>query len=206
MAAFENTDRRAFAALISYSSVGIDEYRLLVLEHSAESFVQQVADSLATSLRILVEHHAEFVNLAELELLHEYFGTGDYPADGWSWLDVEKYVLAFLPRIALQELADTPCTSVREMSWYSALSQFQDNAFPDQDGAWIDIDGPLETFLPQFLELELRETYDISQLSEARAAEIGRLAMLSRLSWSGEVPNGQWAALTDLFQKFNQRN
>jgi hypothetical protein len=95
-------DIQPWAAVVTYRCEGIYDYRRIVYSRQPEQYVQLVAEDLAKGMELLIEHYAEEVNVADLALLHESFGTGPYPPDGWGWLDVCD-VLRRLAAVAVAE-------------------------------------------------------------------------------------------------------
>jgi hypothetical protein len=81
----EPTDIEPLAAVVTYWCEGISRRRWIVYSGQPEQYVQLVAEDLSKYMELLVQHYAEYENVADLDLLHESFGTGPYPEDGWSW-------------------------------------------------------------------------------------------------------------------------
>jgi hypothetical protein len=78
----EPTDIEPWAAVVTYWCEGIYGYRRIVYARQPEPSVKLVAEALSKGMELLVEHYAEDVNVADLDLLHEAFDTGPYP-EGW---------------------------------------------------------------------------------------------------------------------------
>jgi hypothetical protein len=98
----EPTDIEPWGAVVTYWCEGVYRRRWIVYSRHPEHDVQLVAEDLATCLELLVQHDAEYVNVADLDLLHDSFGTGPYPKDGWRGWDVCD-VRKRLPAIAVAE-------------------------------------------------------------------------------------------------------
>lgn len=72
-------------AVLNYKCDGVGSARWIIYDASPEKYIAGVAQRVVDWLKMLVEHYAEDVNLSELDLLHENFGEGEHPEDGWSW-------------------------------------------------------------------------------------------------------------------------
>ena len=147
----------------------------------------EVADAIRGWGELLVEHHREFINLSELDGLHEMFGDGDYPPDGWSSTEVMA-LLTRLPQIACEEFDKCGSADIQKTKWYRALIGFLNDTFPSDDGVWIDFEGELCDFLPQLLNQESGTRRNIAQLSDSDAIWLGHRAVLAAQSWSAHVP------------------
>lgn len=76
-----------WAAVVTCWCDGVYGYRWIVYPGQPERYVRQIAEELSQWMSNLVEHYAEDVNCAELDLLHESFGSGPYSEDDWtSWI------------------------------------------------------------------------------------------------------------------------
>jgi hypothetical protein len=166
--------------------------------------VRHVAEDLSQSVGILAEHYAEDVNFAELELLHKSFCTGSYPDDGWDWLNVCD-LLKHLPDIAVAEYRESGSHATESSFWYTQFIGFLNDTFPEDDGVWLNFEGPLNEFLSALLDFEAKGFKEIGLLSDPHANWLGRLAVLSRLSWGPSVPRERWQALHRLVKEFNNR-
>jgi hypothetical protein len=173
--------------------------------------VRQVAEALSQWSDILVRYYAEYVNLSDLTLLHESFGTGPYPEEEWSWRNVCD-LLKRLPDIAVAEYRESGSPAVESSFWYTQLMCFlNEDAFPYGDGVWINFEGPIASgrvvqrdgFLSTLLDFEASGVKEVSHLSDPHANWLGRLAVLSRLSWEPPVPQERWQALHRLVEEFN---
>jgi hypothetical protein len=192
------------AAMLTYWSDGVYGYRWISLEKDPASLVARVAQELAEAAVPLVEHYAEAVNSAQLELLHEHWGEGDYPADGWGVEDVLD-ALKRVPRIAADEFKRTGAPSIKASGWYSQGFDFlNDSVFPRGDGVWVDFEGTLGQFLSDLLRFEAEGCKTIDRLTDEQAIWLGKVAALSRLSWADVPPPEQWRALHEAIEKFNQ--
>jgi hypothetical protein len=67
---------------------------------------------------LLVRRYAEYVNGADLDLLHDSFGTGSDPDDGWRWRDVCD-VLKRLPAIAVTASRERGSPATTSSVWYT---------------------------------------------------------------------------------------
>ena len=144
------TDPERWAAVATYWCDGISGHRWIVYPEQPEQYVRQIAKDLSEWAILLVEHYAEAVNLAELDLLHEAFGTGPYSEDAWDWMAVCD-LLKRLPDIAIAEYRESNSPAVGSSFWYSQLIEFLNDTFPDDDGVWLNFEGPLSEFLPTLL-------------------------------------------------------
>ncbi len=196
------TDPERWAAVATYWCDGISGHRWIVYPEQPERYVRQIAKDLSEWALLLVEHYAEDVNCAELNLLHESFGTGPYSEDEWDWMAVCD-LLKRLPDIAIAEYRESNSPAVGSSFWYSQLIEFLNDTFPDDDGVWLNFEGPLSEFLPTLLDFEAKGFKEVGDLSAPRASWLGRLAVLSRLSWHPSVPKERWRALNQLVTEFN---
>jgi hypothetical protein len=161
---------------------------------------------------LLVPHYAEYVNGADLDPLHEAFGTGPYPKEGWSWRDVCD-VLKRLPAIAVTEYRERGSSATESSFWYTQLIEFLNETFPSDDGVWLNFERPLASrrvaqhdgFLSVLLAFEVNSVKEVSHLSDVHANWLGRLAVLSRQVWKPSSPREQWQALYRLVAEFNDR-
>ena len=200
----ELTDPERWAAVTTYWCTGVYGYRWIVYPGQPERYVRQIAEELSQWMSNLVEHHAEYVNCAELDLLHESFGSGPYSEDEWGWMAVCD-LLERLPDIAIAEYRESNSPAIGSSSWYPQLIEFLNDTFPDGDGVWLNFEGPLSEFLPTLLDFEAKGFKELGDLSASRASWLGRLAVLSRLSWHPSVPKERWRALNQLVTEFNDR-
>jgi hypothetical protein len=184
-----------WSAVVMSWCEGIYRNRWIVCLAQPEQYVRRVAKDVSQSIHILVEHYAEAVNLAGLEDLHASFGTGPYPVDGWSLLNVDD-LLERLPDIAVAEYQESGSPAAESSFWYTQLVGFLNETFPDDDGVWINIERPFASrtvlqsdgFLSALLDLEASGVKEVHRLSEQHAGWLGRLAVLSRLTWDPPVP------------------
>jgi len=201
-----------WAAVVTYWCWGISGSRWIIYSAQPEQYVRRVAEDMSQWMRILVEHYAEDVNCADLDLLHESFGTSPYPADGWSWLDVED-LLKRLPDIAVAEYRESDSPATEASFWYTHLMCFLNETFPNGDGIWLNIERPFASglvlqsdgFLSALLHAEASSVKEVYSLSEQHAGWLGRLAVLSKLTWDPPVPREQWQVLHRLVTEFNER-
>jgi hypothetical protein len=208
----EPIDIEPWAAVVTYWCEGISGYRRIVYSRQPEQYVQLMAEDLAKGMQLLVEHYAEDVNVADLDLLHESFGTGPYPEDGWSWWDVYD-LLKRLPAIAVAEYRESGSPATESSFWYTQLIEFLNETFPSDDGVWMNFERPLagrgvvqsNGFLSALLDFEVSGVKEVSHLSDLDANWIGRLAVLSRQVWEPSIPREQWQALDRLVEAFNDR-
>jgi hypothetical protein len=198
----EYTELEPWAGLLTYWHEGVYDYQRIVYSTHPERYVREIAEVLSQSTSTLVEYYAEYVNYAELELIHESFGTGSYPDNGLSWLDVSD-LLKRLPDIAVVEYRESGSRATESSVWYTHLIEFLNDTFPYDDGVWLNFEGPLSVFLPALLDFEAKGFKEISFLSDSGAIWLGRLAVLSRLSWGPGVPRERWQALHQLVKGFN---
>ena len=198
----EPTDPGRWASVATYWCDGISGHRWIVYPEQPEQYVRRVAEELSEWTLLLVEHYAEAVNLAELDLLHEAFGSGPYSEDEWDWMVVCD-LLKRLPDIAIAEYRESNSPAVGDSFWYSQLIEFLNDTFPDDDGVWLNFEGPLSEFLPTLLDFEAKGFKEVGDLSAPRASWLGRLAVLSRLSWHPSVPKERWRAFNQLVTEFN---
>ena len=208
----EPTDIEPWAAVVTYWCKGIAGRRWIVYARQPELYVQLVAEDLSKAMELLVQYYAEDVNVADLKLLHESFGTGPYPADGWRWRDVCN-VLRHLPDIAVAEYRESGSPAAASSVWYTQLIAFLNETFPSNDDIWINFERPLarssvvqsDGFLSMLLDFEASGVKEVSQLSDLQANWLGRLAVLSRQLWQPSIPREQWQALDRLVEAFNDR-
>jgi hypothetical protein len=206
----EPTDIEPWAAVVTYWCEGISGCRWIVYARQPEHYVQHVAEDISQWMDHLVQHYAEYVNVADLDLLHGSFGTGPYPEDGWSWWDVCD-LLKRLPAIAVAEYRDRGSPAIESSVWYTQLIEFLNETFPSDDSVWINFERPLagrgvvqsDGFLSGLLDFEASGVKDGSQLSDLHAHWLGRLAVLSRQVWEPSSPREQWQALHRLVEEFN---
>lgn len=181
------------AALLTSRCDGVFSYNWIVCEREPGKYVRRVADELAQAAATLVEHRAEYVNCAELETMHESLCEGDYPEGGWDFDDVIQAVKK-APELAVTEYQQTGSPSIQESLWYANLFGFLNDIFPGNDGVWVNFDGPLGPFLCELLRFEAEKYEAIDQLTNVRAVWLGKVAVLSSLSWGGDVSSDQWHA------------
>jgi hypothetical protein len=161
---------------------------------------------------LLVQHHAEDVRVADLDLLHDAFGPGPSSEDGWRWWDVCD-LLNRLPAIAVTEYRESGSPATELSVWYTQLIAFLNDTFPSDDGVWINVERPLASrrvlqsdgFLSVLLGFEASGVKEVSHLSDLHASWLGRLAVLSRQVWEPSSPREQWQALHQLVEEFNDR-
>lgn len=199
------TGDQPWAAVLTYWCEGVYGSRSVIYQMRPEKYVREAAENLAQYSSTLVEHYAEYINCADLDVLHESFGSGAYPDDGWGCTEVLG-LLERLPVIAVEEYQETHCPEIRSSRWYNELIGFLNDSFPDEDGTWISLEGSLQEFLRGFLDFEASAFKDITFLSDAQARSLGRLEVLSRLSWITTVPRERWQAFHQLVSEFNERN
>jgi hypothetical protein len=208
----EPTGIEPWAAVVTYWCEGIAGRRWIIFSRQPEHYVRLVAEDVARYMELLIEHHAEEVNVANLKLLHESFGTGHYPADGWHWRDVCN-VLKRLPAIAVAEYRESSSPATQSCFWYTQLIEFLNDTFPSDDGVWMNFERPLansrvvqsDVFLSALLNFEACGVKEVGQLSDPQANWLGRLAVLSRQVWEPSTPREQWQALDRLVEAFNDR-
>lgn len=198
----ELADPERWAAVVTCWCDGVYGHRWIVYPEQPEQYVRQVAEDLSEWTLLLVEHYAEAVNLAELDLLHESFGSGPYLEDEWDWMTVCD-LLKRLPDIAVAKYRENNSPAVGDSFWYSQLIGFLNDTFPDNDGVWLNFEGPLSEFLPTLLDFEAKGFKEVGDLSDSRASWLGRLAVLSRLSWHPSVPQERLRAFNRLVTEFN---
>src|SRR5262249_4275326 len=136
------------------------------------------------------------------EILHESFGTDPYPEDGWSWLDVDD-LLKRLPEMAVAEYRESSSPSAESSWWYTQLVCFLNDTFAGDGGVWLNIERPFanrtlpqsDGFLAALLDVEASGVKEVHRLSEQHAGWLGRLAVLSRLTWDPPVSREQSQAL-----------
>lgn len=201
----DKSNAESLAALLTYWCKGVYGYRWVVLENHPEHYVRRVAREISEALAPLVEHHSEYVNLSELELLHESFGDGDYPEDGWSLADVLA-LLRRLPDLAANEFRQSCSLALSDSSWYRVLVGFLNDVLPGDDGVWINIEGPLVRFMPALLRIEVEGFRQIKDLSDASATWIGKLAVLCHLSEQRGLSQDDMKALYSLVGQFNEES
>src|SRR5262245_48056055 len=130
-----------WASVVTNWCRGIYKSHWIVHPAQPEEYVRRVAEYVSQSMRILVKHYAEEVNLADLEILHESFGTGPYPEHGWSWLDVDD-LLKRLPDMAVAEYRESDSPAAESSWWYTQLVCFLNETFSDDGGVWLNIERP----------------------------------------------------------------
>lgn len=170
-----------WAAVVTYWCEGIYGSRWTVYSAQPEPYVRHVAEDLSQWMGILVEHYAEDVNLADLDLLHESFGTGPYPDNGWRWLDVGD-VLKRLPDIAVAKYRERGSPATESSFWYTQLVCFLNGIFPYDDGVWLHCERPFASehvlqsdgFLSVLLDFEARGAKEVNRLSESHASWLTR--------------------------------
>ena len=74
---------------------------------------------------MLVEHYWDEVSSADLDLLHENYGDGEYPEDGWGWDDVTGLV-ASVPVISARAVRAIRQPVGRENPLVQALDRFSE--------------------------------------------------------------------------------
>jgi hypothetical protein len=165
-----------WAAVITYWFEGIAGRRWIIHSERPEHYVQQVAEDISKWMDLLLQHQAEYVNVAELELLHESFGTGPYPQNGWSWEDVRD-LLKRLPAMAVSEYREGGSPATKSSFWYTELIEFLNETFPSDDGVWINFERPLgsslvapsDRFLAVLLDFEISGVKEVEHLSDLDA-------------------------------------
>lgn len=192
-----------WAALITYRNEGMYGCRWIIHGCGDEEYVADVASGIATAISPLVDHHAEYVNASELELLHEAYGDGEYPESGWDCDDVQS-LLRSLPDIALAEYEKTKESAITETNWYRNLINFLNSEFPFGDGVWINFEGTPESFLANLVEVEVERYSTFDQFTEAAAKWLGSTLILSKLPWNGDVSAEQHWAFCNVINEFNE--
>ena len=186
------TQSRPWATLFTWNMDGVYQYSWISWGTNPLTFVPYVAAEVAEALIRIVEHHAEAVNCADLDWLHESYGSGEYPEDGWGWSEVCELLRA-LPEVARQEVHETFSPAILESSWYDLIDDVN-YLLPDGDGVWASLDAPLPSFLNQLLG----DDYSDQMGSDWRVA----VARLSQIPWDGPVPKERWRELSVLFAEY----
>jgi hypothetical protein len=199
----QNTLTAGFLAVFNYEQHGIVSARSIVFGTDPTRYVLELATTIADWAKILVEHYAEEVSLADLEALHESLGEGEYPEDGWTFQDVYELV-ARIPSMASEELERSGQPWAKGTSWYRLIG-FLNDLFPRGSGTWISIEGPFAESLRALLAEEA-ESVKLYQMSDEHAQWLGRLAVVAHWDWSGEIESGQIQALGALVDEFDERN
>ena len=74
--------------------------------------------------------------------------------NGTGWLCA--ILLKRLPDIAIAEYRESNSPAVGSSFWYSQLIEFLNDTFPDDDGVWLNFEGPLSEFLLTLLDFEAK--------------------------------------------------
>ena len=190
-----------WVALLAWEGVG--SMRTIHWSPDAESHVNVVSSDLAEGLRVLVEHYTEDVNLGELENVHENYGEGPYPPDGWDFGDVLR-LLERLPALAAEEYAAGGNPTVKTCRWYLNLVTYLNELFPDGSGAWVMAEGPIPEGLLAIRDAVARWLADLPGPDDPRVGWLGRWSILSQ--WTPPLPARRVQALHALIDEFNEAN
>jgi hypothetical protein len=201
----DGADNLPLAGMWTYWCDGVYGYRLIVWEKGAETYLRNMAEGLAKAMAALVEHHAEYIHCAEPEALEGCWPEEVDPETGGSFEDVLQ-ALKGIPEQAVQEYRETGSHLVRESQWYRTFFGSLNDIFPDPDGVWVNFEGELGPFLTGLLDFEAQGYKTIGQLTDLGAAWLGKLTVLSRLSWTEDTPPEQWRVLHKLLGEWNEDN
>lgn len=195
------------ATLITYWCEGVYGYRKIIHGSSAETYVKDVAETISRGIQELVRHHGGDVTASELDILQEDYGnqTESEPDNLWDYENVLE-LLKTLPAIALTEYTETGALGVAVSDWYQRLIGFLNDQFPHGDAVWVNFEGSLGEFLSELINFEAQGCKSIERLSDASAIWLGKVAVLSQLSWQGEVSREQHQALFKVVKEFNDDN
>jgi hypothetical protein len=190
-----------FMALLNYSMADVGSSQWIVYGTDPVKHVLDVASSLVGPAISLVEHHAEEVNCAELDLLHENYGESDYPADGWSWQDITK-LLTHLPEIAVAQYEQSGIPWVKNAHWFTDLLGFLNDIMPPESGVWLNMEDTIGKVLPALVISEAKAV-QFYKMSDDFAKWLGRLVVVSQWDWTKEITKSDRSALGQLIQMFN---
>ena len=200
-----NLASAGWVALMAWESNDVGSTRTILWSPDAPSHVRAVSQELAQGLRVLVEEYTEDVNLGELENLHERYGVGPYPQEGWSFSEVLS-LLERLPALAAEEYASGGNPTIKTCGWYCNLVEYLNDLFPDGNGAWVMAEGPIPDGLEATRYAVASWFPQGPRPDDPLMAWLGQWAVLCRQCWTPPLPPGRSSTLHQLINEFNDLN
>ena len=114
------------AALIEYCQTGVCNHRVVCTGESSLALFRCMGETILDGVKSLVQAHYEEITLAGgLEELHESYGEGPYPEDGWSAEDVfaafERQTAAKSQQLAEDSDADLDGSWMELLDWLNGV-------------------------------------------------------------------------------------
>lgn len=180
MQPFDVTTYRA--ALVEWSQMSIGHCRNIHVAVNSYELFSAVSQEVKSCVRLFVDHYWEHLNLADLEALHEQFGEGVYPEEGWSYEDVIKCLNCLIQK-RQDELAQGSGNESILGDWYELVECL--NSYWENDSyLMIPVENTFPDFIEGWFEREVsRHTYRTERgnpmpISDEEAQLLGRLALL----------------------------